>query len=155
MNKSTDHAPVRCARIRQISLGGAGLALLLTACSNGPNTPLVLEATRTLSPDSRWEVTVERVEDRSGLGITYHEVHVHEPNAGIALHGNHDASVVFYMKSDHRTHDRPVVEWTEAGKLKIRYPRASAPGKMATAHASVGIEYETFALPLSCTEALL
>lgn len=153
MNKRRDHASGK--RASTCLAMAAATGFLLSACGTQPQAPVVLESARTLSPDAQWEVTVERVEDPSRFGAAYHEVHVHQPNAGIELHGNHDGSVVFYIRSDHRAHDRPFVEWTDATTLRIRYPNASVPGKMATRFANVGIRYETFSLPLSCTEALL
>lgn len=120
-------------------------ALGCVACSDG--IPVVVEAERIGSPDSKHEATIELVDNGLGFGqgALYDEVHVWVPGAAF-VHGDPDGTVVFYAESTYREGVKPTVHWIDAERLLIRYPNKNAPGRMKSQILNVAIVYEPIPL---------
>jgi hypothetical protein len=133
-----------------MKLGWAAcLTLIAISCNEG--VPIIIESSHRLSPDSKWEFTLEHADNGMGFGMgaIYDEVHIHKPGKYAFKHGDKDISAIFYIESTYQEGDRPIVRWVDPHHLIIQYPSLNHPGRAITQFKDVSIEYQPFVLQSS------
>jgi hypothetical protein len=111
--------------------------------------PVLRDFSADVSPDGRWQATLERIENRMGFGLgrEYYEVHILRSGARATGHID-DHSVAFSITTESAAGDLcavtpPRVEWVDGRHLRIEYhPAMEEPGKKATRIGDVDIEYK-------------
>ncbi len=143
--------PTRKSLIAIALVGGSLGALLgLRALWEGTRKTqggIVQQSTLFQSPDSRWQATLEHIDNGLGfgLGALYDEVHLHGPEASVGRHGASGSSVVFNIKSQGGAHPR--VQWLSPNHLLIEYRNPHKPGKCITPFQGITIEYRPLPAP--------
>lgn len=122
----------------------AGALVLSASCLGGCDkaTPEVWRSADIPSPDGRWVVTSETVNNGLGMGASadYFEVHLRRAGQPLGEHGDPSKTVLFYIGEDG---GQPRVRWVDATHLLVEH---EAPAKLSARpprYADVTITYKT------------
>jgi hypothetical protein len=131
--------------------GIRGLVFILAGSITllGCGRPTIVNSSELLSPDLRWTVTLEHVDNGLGFGqgLLYDEVHLSTSKRWRLFwrHGEPDKSAIFYVNSADGY--PPKARWIDPQHLLVIYPACNTPGRALTRFESVFVSYETFTVP--------
>jgi hypothetical protein len=135
---------VRTGILVLLVASGAAYGAFIFFGSSEKDAPRVMESMHGLSPDRKWEFSVERVDNGLGfgLGAVYDEIHVHRAGIRDFGHGDREKSSVFYVEASDRG-QKPAARWLGERHLLIMYASGLKPGKMVQHVDDVLIEART------------
>jgi|GEM_PF-2716538 hypothetical protein len=135
--------------IAALTAGVIVLFAFLAFAFRNDGKPIISVTSEILSPDKKWMVTEELIDNGLGFGqgMLYDEIHIRHPEDKISNHGKSDSSVVFYLDAMGDDGKAPKIEWIDSNHLKIsyedlRHSKGSKPGKSVTDFNGIVIEYK-------------
>jgi hypothetical protein len=119
-------------------------ASVLAGCRDGQI--IVQEYRRVASPDARWEVVLEQIDNGLGFGqgLLVNEIHVQPAGSRVTYHGNESVTCVFWVAAS----EPPTVEWIAPRRLVVTRFGSKQPGREIARYMDVEIEYRTIDRPI-------
>jgi hypothetical protein len=118
-----------------------GVSLFLGSCDDG--IPVVISQSRSVSPDGRNDLVVEKVDNSLGFGqgLVYYEVHVVGHLRVVPDHGNKSRSCVFYVAEETDSDIPTLAGWIAPDQIVITYDGRRNPGKSESSIGLILVQY--------------